>query len=288
MRLPPWIRILRPVNCLLGSLGIVIGYWISRGDMSGGDTDKGIPSLFMLVLSGIFATGFGNTINDLMDRETDRISHPDRPLVTGDISFKTGIFLCILLFSSSLYTAVTVSVYHLFGALIPLLLLLIYSLFLKGMPLAGNITVSLLVAYCLYFGSIGSGNTEIVFWPAVIAFMLNLSREIVKDIQDKDGDTGAHIKTTAVLPENTLSLILVSISITTLFLILMPFISGYFSTLYLFLSVILLFPLHIYTLLLETRKVRTYKKISNLLKTEMAGGLLIMAADIYFQGNQPS
>jgi len=87
------------------------------------------------------------------------------------------------------------------------------STYLKQTVLIGNIIISVLVAMSIIivglfelFPAITSQNQptqfaifKIVFNYALFAFMINLLREIIKDIEDIAGDTKAEIKTLPVV-----------------------------------------------------------------------------------------
>lgn len=55
-------------------------------------------TLFLLLLIGIFKTIHGSVMNDFFDIDVDKLSHDPsrRPLVTGEISKKTVLFIAIL------------------------------------------------------------------------------------------------------------------------------------------------------------------------------------------------
>jgi 4-hydroxybenzoate polyprenyltransferase len=57
----------------------------------------------------------GIILNDLFDREYDRIQRPERPIVTGDISFRTALIVTVVLF-----TLATVILYVIAAHALPL------------------------------------------------------------------------------------------------------------------------------------------------------------------------
>jgi len=67
------IKIVRPGNALMTGAAVLLGSWLARSAAP-------LVSLFLLVAAAMSAVGFGNVINDIVDIETDRVSHPDRPL----------------------------------------------------------------------------------------------------------------------------------------------------------------------------------------------------------------
>jgi geranylgeranylglycerol-phosphate geranylgeranyltransferase len=228
--------------------------------------------------------GFGNVVNDFADIKTDGISHPDRPLSRKEISPRQALIFAGMLALASLVCSFMVSAVHGIGVVVPLFMLGIYAAFLKGTPLAGNVLVSILVAYGIIFGGLTSDGSYRLYIPALLAFLLNLPREIVKDIQDMPGDTAAGITTSASLPAKVLRIIILSCSIVYAILVFMPFFLHQFGTLYAVLCLVAVIPLHVYWFVLFAKpdwqeKSRT---ISLLIKNEMLCGLCALALDQLF------
>lgn len=272
-----YFRIIRPVNVLLSSIGVTLGFWLT-------DVKAPLTDLLLLIATVTCALGFGNVINDIKDMEGDRINHPDRPIPKGTIS-QTGAFIfSILLVILSLTASFTVSFSHGIAAAIPLGLLLVYTLLLKGTPLVGNILISLLVAYTLIFGSIHSPDIKIILIPAFLAFLLNLSREIVKDIQDREGDLNTGLRTTVILPERVLKGILITICIVYILLVFLPVLLDHFHTLYLLNCVCIVLPVHIFWFVKLMKKDASshLESISTAIKIEMLGGLIALSFDKFF------
>ncbi|MFT5513561.1 MAG: 4-hydroxybenzoate polyprenyltransferase [Bacteroidia bacterium] len=70
------------------------------------------------------------------------------------------------------------------------ILLLWYSHYLKGLPLVGNILVSLIAGYSILvvYQFFSVQTPSLVYAYAGFAFLFTLLRELVKDIQDAEGD----------------------------------------------------------------------------------------------------
>lgn len=257
---------------------VLLGAWIGESSLHWYKT-------LLLAVAALFSTGFGNVINDIFDHETDRISHPERPIPQGHITLKSAVIYSVLLGTGALASAVSVAPLFGFATLIPVLLLLLYALFLKRTPLAGNIIVSILVAYALLFGALQAPFLSRLFIPALLALLLNFTREIIKDVQDKAGDTASGITTTAILRENTLLHIIRINSIAYLLLLYIPFISGTATVLYAITVSATALPLHIFrtSLLLRHKLNGNIALISRLVKTEMLAGLLALSLDHLFR-----
>ncbi|MCI4321104.1 MAG: UbiA family prenyltransferase [Thermoplasmata archaeon] len=186
----PWLRLVRVGNVLTALAGTVVGGLAARG--------AGIPSTsgFWLVVllaaaSTAFVTAGGNVVNDVLDRETDRTNHPDRPLVTGAIGVGTaklgGGALLVLGVGSIVPVALRAPL------LLPILLVAIgallgYEFFLKSHGFSGNLLVAFLTAAVFLYGGAAVGNVVAVIPFSLMAFGATLSRELIKDMEDAGGD----------------------------------------------------------------------------------------------------
>lgn len=167
----------------------------------------------MLVLATICIASAGNIINDIYDVETDFINRPDKLIIGKSISEKTAynlfISLNVLGVGIGYYVSHAIGKSELFSIFVIIsALLYVYASFLKQSFLIGNIIVSALVAFSIIIVGIfelipnlTSSNQDIQFTffkilidYALLAFIINLLREIAKDIEDFDGDlkTGMH------------------------------------------------------------------------------------------------
>lgn len=174
--------------------------------------------IFLLILATICIAAAGNIINDIYDGETDFINKPDKVIVGKTISQKTAynlffvlnvIGVCIGFYlSRSVGKSAFFSIFVVISAL-----LYIYASYLKGIVLVGNIVISVLVAASVLIVGLFeltpnltalNRDIQIIFFKiilnyAVFAFMINLLREIAKDIEDVDGDYKAGLKTLPII-----------------------------------------------------------------------------------------
>ncbi len=272
------IKIIRPANAVMAAGATILGYWISGVSLH-------LLSFLLLIIATITAIGFGNVINDILDLNTDRINHPDRPLPKGELTIRAATIYSVVLCCISLFCALLVSTSHFIATLVPIVLLIVYSFFLKGTPLSGNFLVGILVAYPLIYGGIGGSNFNHLIIPALLAFLLNIGREIIKDIHDKEGDSATGIVTSASLPDLVINLILLSTSILYLSIIFLPVMLKHFSSPYLILCISLTLPIHFFRsfkLLQSKRDQKYYTQIALLYKIEMFSGLGALLADKLF------
>ncbi|WP_299116258.1 geranylgeranylglycerol-phosphate geranylgeranyltransferase [uncultured Winogradskyella sp.] len=171
-------------------------------------------AFFLLVLATICIAAGGYVINDIYDVEADKINKPNKVIINTHISEKIALQLFIILnvigvgIGFYLSNGIGKSGYFVIF-FIASALLYIYSSYLKQMLLVGNIVISLVVALCILLVGIfellpvitdNNRIIQIFFFRIILdysifAFMINLIRELVKDIEDVDGDHKAGMQT---------------------------------------------------------------------------------------------
>ncbi len=177
------------------------------------DLQLGEFLFLLLVLSTGFITAAGYVINDYFDTKTDLINRPKTVIVGKDVSRRFAITLHWILSGIGVLLGVIVafSIAKPFLSLVFLLvpgLLWFYSTTYKRQFLIGNILVASLTAivplmpmlfelpllYSKYWQQLALSKSvfnELIYWVlgyAIFAFILTLFREIVKDIEDVEGD----------------------------------------------------------------------------------------------------
>ena len=175
------IYLARPVNVLIAILSFYVGGFVAM--------DQWItPTLFLACLSGGLITAAANTINDYFDVDIDRINRPLRPLPAGWISPAMARMLAFAEYMLGIGLAMGLPLIDKLMAPFFSLLTYFYSAHLKRKPLVGNLTVSLSTAAAFIYGAVAGGNIQAGIFPAIFAFLFHLGREIIKDIQDYQGD----------------------------------------------------------------------------------------------------
>src|SRR5467141_2095243 len=185
-------RLARPANCLMSALGVAIGGVVALGS----GTTASIEPVKSLVLAGAAAALFtagGNALNDIYDRETDRINHPDRPLVSGALTVRAAYAFTAVVFVAAAILAVFINVYAVAIVVVNAGLMFSYEAAWKARGAPGNLVISYLVGSFFRFAGVAC-------WPyapyallrtgilAALAFLATLGREITKDIEDMRGD----------------------------------------------------------------------------------------------------
>ena len=149
-----------------------------------------------VVLVVLCYTGASNGLNDVVDYEIDLINRPMRPIPSGNVSKKIALLSSIFLFSTGSFLCLKLTEdAKVIGIVIAMPLMVLYSKFLKGIPLIGNITVAFILGLAFLFCGAAFHKMALMWTPAVLAFGLTLVRELIKDIADINGDRSCGLKT---------------------------------------------------------------------------------------------
>ncbi|MFC3417250.1 geranylgeranylglycerol-phosphate geranylgeranyltransferase [Algoriphagus hitonicola] len=182
-------RISRPVNLLLVAFTqLMTAYFLVEESWSG------IPvlqdfKLYLLILATLMITAAGYMINDYYDVKIDYVNRPDEVIVGKGIKRRVVIFLHTILNFSAIGLGYLVAPRIALICFFAAFLLWLYSNRLKREPFIGNLTVAFLTGLSVYLIAIYYQKNELlVLTYAIFAFFLNLIREIIKDIEDRDGD----------------------------------------------------------------------------------------------------
>lgn len=186
------LRLVRAGNAGVSFAGTLVGGLVVRA------TGISAPLAFWvtLLLAGIstaLVTAGGNVLNDLLDVEGDRTNHPDRPLVTGAVSLAGARSLTVALFVLGVAAGVPVAVRHpIDGVVLAVAVasLLGYEFRFKSRGFTGNAVVALLTGLVFLYGGGAAGAPLVIVPFAAMAFLATLSREVVKDMEDRAGDVG--------------------------------------------------------------------------------------------------
>ena len=251
----------------------------------------------LLVLSTVLIAAGGYVINNIFDQQTDAINKPNMVVVGKNISetqaynlyigltvtgVATGFYLSNIIAKpgfASIFIMVAATLY-------------LYATSLKQIMLIGNIVVALLLSFSVIvigifdlYPVIGIENQQqmgllfsILLDYAIFAFMINLLREIVKDIEDTDGDYNQGMNTLPIaIGKTRTGKIVFGLSFIPLFFILY-YINKYlfellFVTIYLLLFVV--GPLVFFTVKIwSATSKKEFRILSGLLKWILLFGIL--------------
>lgn len=175
-------------------------------------------NLSLLILCTVLIAAGGNIINDYYDREIDKANQRRTKsllLDTGEI-FKFYLLIVILGGIIAFYVAWNIENLKLFLIYpIAAILLFLYSYKFKHLPLLGNLVVSLFTALVIFILLFAERNSiqsflnnqsparNILLYCSMgfmsFAFLSNLVREIVKDLEDQEGDRQNGSKTLPIV-----------------------------------------------------------------------------------------
>jgi len=183
------IKLLRPLNVFTSGLAMVIASAI-LGVLHETDTVILIMAVVMCY------AGAANALNDVVDYRIDLINRPMRPIPSGHISKQTALILSILLFIVGTVLCLELSESaKVIGIAIAMPLMVVYSKYLKSMPLVGNVTVAFILGLSFLFCGAAFDNMAPMWIPMILAFGFTFVRELVKDISDMEGDQSVGLNT---------------------------------------------------------------------------------------------
>ena len=176
------IRLLRPLNCLTGALAILVSAAITQ-------SLDDITTMVIAMVVVVFYNGGANAINDYFDYEIDRINRPNRPLSSGTLSRKTGLWIAIFMFLlGTLFALQLNTIAKGIAILVAMPVLVVYTVSLKNKPLVGNVAVAFILGLVFLFGGAVFESMSVLVIPAFLAFLLTFLRELIKDVEDMKGD----------------------------------------------------------------------------------------------------
>ena len=182
----PYIALTRPGNAVLTAIAVIAGAFISTGPEIVDYSEE----IAICCISAMMLVGGGNALNDYNDRESDKKNHPNRPIPSGQIDAETvltysqvllGGGLVILIFALDNKMPFVI-------ALLGILTLIAYENGMKAAGIAGNIAVGFMSGAVFLYAGMAVNNPGPTLWMFGLAFLATISREIVKDIQDLEGD----------------------------------------------------------------------------------------------------
>jgi 4-hydroxybenzoate polyprenyltransferase len=214
-----WIAFLKLVRIenllIIAFTQVLLRYFVLQKVFANGHVSLALDNtlFFLMVLSTLLIAAAGYIINDYFDLKTDMINHPDTVVVDRIIKRRWAIILHITLTALGIFIGVIVSLrtgymrlalFHIGAAT----LLWFYSTDFKKQLLTGNIVVAALTAAVTFMPFIfeigimqhidpafqeihfklilSCLKISIVF--ALFAFLTTLAREIIKDMEDYEGD----------------------------------------------------------------------------------------------------
>jgi len=184
-----FFRVIRIANSCVVFLATFLGGFLSvRSEINAVPSLRQLGGLASASASLFFVAAFGYALNDYYDVRADSINRPSRPIPSGALSRTLVLEIAF----ACLVVAVLLALKWKLDSRAALMglaaLVWLYSAYAKKAGLAGNVLVSFLAGSALLFGGLYAGHPAPALFPALLAFLTNLPREILKDSQDVEGD----------------------------------------------------------------------------------------------------
>jgi len=231
------LELMRLLNGFMVAVAVLVGALVSGLQYHAVFTTIAILSAFLTATSGYI-------LNDWKDVEIDKINCPERAIPSGKVSKNTALILAILFMAAGDILILFTNWESMLIILIGSMFIAAYSLWLKKVGFIGNLTVAVLSGFCLLAGGasvlpLNPLALEMAMWPAILAFSLNVGREIMKGIDDYEGDKAEGATTLAVLwGRKKAALAGVGFLSITVVISPFPYLLGYYNLLYLVLALV--------------------------------------------------
>jgi len=298
-KIKAFLLLIRWPNLAMMALSLVLIRWVLFYPL-------GIPVVLsnfhflLLILSTVCMGAMGYIVNDLFDLENDRINKPERITIGKAFSSRfawNATYFFFLAGAALGWYLGQISGRWMYGLInsITGFWLYLYASDFKGRPLLGNVLISFLSAgvltYPIFFDVLprwpldaddsGRQVALILCIYFVFAFSVSLMRELIKDLQDIEGDKKVRLRTVplawGVGVARAMVIGLGSLISIGLIYILSNMIEGDpFSASYLILFVFLPLLTSLY-FVLKTKQASDYKWASKLLKLCMLFAILSIA-----------
>ena len=218
-----FLRLIRYVNLLYIALTqYLVQYTIIKPILSQAGMSPTLDNLhfFLLVLSTVLIAAGGYVINDYFDVKIDVINKPKRIFIDRTIKRRSAIILHQFLTGAGIVIAFYVA-WHAGNLKLAFIhpivagLLWFYSTGYKRQMLIGNLIISLLTAMVVIIVALYENQLfhpenvavnaaaatifVIVFFYFLFAFLISMVRELVKDMEDVEGDAQYGCKTVPVV-----------------------------------------------------------------------------------------
>ena len=230
-----YVELARPLN---GTIAF-ISAWLGGLFASRGITENLLDTRLLLVsIAALLLLSAGNAINDYCDYNIDRINRPQRPLPSGRIQRRHALIFAIVLIGIGIYLGTRINRNATGIAILVSAALVSYAFWLKRTVFVGNLVVSGLTSVTFMSGGVAIDSVQGTLVPAIFAFLFTAAREIIKDLEDIEGDMKNSVRTLAILnPRLAVATALSFMALVVLFSPI-PYLFGWYSWYYLFAVVI--------------------------------------------------
>ncbi len=228
--LSAYVQLSRPLNGIIAFISAMMGGLFA----SGGEIEI-ISDVKLIYVStaALLMLSAGNAINDYCDYNIDLINKPNRPIPSGQILRRNALVYAYVLIGFSIVLGILINIYALCIAVLVSGLLICYAFWLKRTPFIGNLTVGCLTAITFISGGVAIGSIHGTLIPGIFAFLFTTAREIVKDLEDSEGDIKNQVNTLATLNPKFAVLLTLSFMLAVILFSPVPYIFGWYTWHYL-------------------------------------------------------
>jgi geranylgeranylglycerol-phosphate geranylgeranyltransferase len=209
------LTLMRIRNALIAFVGVTVGAALYTPDIP-------VNQVLLAGLSAACVLSGGNIINDYFDIEADKTNKPWRPVPSGHISMSDTLMLAIVFFMAGVGISHAINKYCLAVAILNTVILILYARYSKRLLLVSNLSISYLVASVFVYGALSTvgysqtvaGGRQLLAVVVACSFLMTLAREIVKDIEDIEGDSRVYATSIPIkIGEKKSSLLAASIGV---------------------------------------------------------------------------
>lgn len=298
-----FLKLIRYKNLLMVLLTLVLTKYAIINSFTSSTSNF---QFILISISILCITASGYIINDIFDIKADKINKPTKVYIGKTISKKNGLYTYLLLSAIGLFLGIYISMRKenislSFFFIISVLLLYIYSKSLKKIAVIGNFIIALLTALSIFivfifevknsnspsnisevianFFSSFSVTTSVIIY-IIFAFFMTFIREIIKDIEDINGDYALKMKTLPILIgiNRTKNIVIIISSLVFLFILMLlkeELLNIPLLFWYAIIFIILPFIWFFYKLF-KAKKPKDFHVPSNIIKVIMFFGILSM------------
>jgi len=232
-------------------------------------------NLFFLILASSSVIASGYIINNFYDSEKDLINRPKKTMLDRVVSQRTKLSVYFILNFASIFFASYVSFRAVVFFSIYIFVIWLYSHRLKKILFLGNLVASILTITPFFVIFVYYKNFEtVIFIHATFLYLMIVMRELVKDLENMQGDLVQNYRTIPLVYGEKWSKFFLAIcsilAIVPIFLLITRFETGYMDY-YFYTSFLLLI---IFLLLLYFSKAKwQYLLLHNILKLIIVAGV---------------
>lgn len=311
-KLADFFKLIRWPNLIFIALTQVLFFYCVVQPVMFGDLHmtREFHALFwVLCLSSVFIAAAGYVINDYFDLNIDLVNKPEKMVVDRGISRRWAIFFHMFFSFAGVLMGFYIGLQNGnwvigFANMGCVFVLWFYSTTFKKRLLTGNILISLLTAWVVFvvylltlhysidlMHPVQSGSHQKLLRLAILysafAFIITLIREVVKDVEDMDGDAKYGCKTMPIVWGVSFSKVFVSIWLVIL-LVLLLIVLIYILQFKMWVAVaynlllIIVPAAYVMSLLLRANKTADFTRLSKWIKAIIFTGIVSMILFKFF------